>query len=264
MEERELQVKVSYSGPEGGEPLNKMRPECTFSLFDRHGGLSRPPFDSLNVGRRVGDSNETVAANRAAVKARTGCRAILSAKQVHGEKIYVHRSGKLVKDLEVDGYDALVTDRADVGLMIQHADCQAILIHDLEHHVIGAVHCGWRGSVANLPAKTIGVMERDFSADSGAMKAVISPSLGPCCAEFVNYRTELPEEFRSFMVAENHFDFWQISKWQLEQCGLSPANIVLPATCTSCSADYFSYRRACRERDGVTGRNCSVIAMKKG
>lgn len=234
--------------------------QCTFLLCDRSGGVSSPPYDSLNVGYSVGDHSEAVAANRAVVKERLGVGRLLSAKQVHGEKIYL-LTELTSQDLEVDGYDALVTDRAGIGLMIQHADCQAILLHDYKHHVIGAVHCGWRGSVVNLAAKTVAKMEQDFGADSRNMRAVVGPSLGPCCAEFVNHRKELPAEFCRFMVRENYFDFWQISKWQLEMCGLWPDNIALPTTCTSCSRDYFSYRRACRNGNGVTGRNCSVIAL---
>lgn len=236
---------------------------CTCSLFDRHGGVSIPPYDSLNIGHSVGDSGEAVEANRAAVKERAGVAALVSARQVHGDSIYLHKEEKADRDLEVEGYDALITDRTNVGLMIQHADCQAILLHDFRHHIIAAVHCGWRGSVVNLAAKTVAGMEEFFGAEPSCMKAVISPSLGPCCAEFVNHREELPAEFQRFMVDDNFFDFWKISKWQLEECGVLPENITLPATCTSCSADYFSYRRACREGNGVTGRNCSVIALKK-
>ena len=252
-----------FTGAQGG-PSRENCPQCTIALFDRFGGVSGAPFESLNVGKSVGDSEQNVAANREKVKARSGVKAILSAGQVHGENIYVHRGGEPETDLEVDGYDALITNETGIGLMIQHADCQAILIHDWQHQVIGAVHCGWRGSVANLAAKTVELMKREFGAESGCMKAVISPSLGPCCAEFVNYRTELPVPFRDFKVSENHFDFWKISKHQLEQCGLLPENIVLPTICTSCSTDYFSYRRACRESAGVTGRNCSVIALTEG
>ena len=170
-------------GAQGG-PSRENCPQCTIALFDRFGGVSGGPFESLNVGKSVGDSEQNVAANREKVKARSGVKAILSAGQVHGENIYVHRGGEPETDLEVDGYDALITN------------------------------------------------------------------------ETVPYR--------DFKGSENHCDFWKISKHQLEQCGLLPENIVLPTICTSCSTDYFSYRRACRESAGVTGRNCSVIALTEG
>mgnify|MGYP000017658723 CR=1 FL=1 len=233
---------------------------CRYGLFSRHGGVSAEPFGSLNVGRAVGDATASVARNRELVKAHMGADHLLSARQVHGENI-CHLEQPLTEDMEVDGCDALITNQRNVGLMIQHADCQAVLLYDPENGAIGAVHSGWRGSVANLIGKTVQAMTEAFTSDPAAMRAVISPSLGPCCAEFVNYRQELPEQFQHYMDEQLRFDFWQISRRQLLDQGLIDSAIILPTECTSCSADYFSYRRACRENNGVTGRNCSVIAL---
>jgi len=49
------------------------------------------------------------------------------------------------------------------------------------------------------------------------ISAAISPSLGPCCAEFINHRQELPASFLAFQTRANYFDFWQISRTQLHQ-----------------------------------------------
>jgi len=167
-------------------------------------------------------------------------------------------------DLEVDGVDALVTDLPEVGIMVQHADCQAVLLFDPLRRVIGAVHSGWRGSVQNILGKTVGLIVSRYHSRAEDLLAVISPSLGPCCSEFVNHRHELPPHFQRYRAGENHFDFWRISQEQLIAAGLRPASISVAGVCTSCSRDYFSYRRACREGDGVTGRNCSVVVLGKG
>ncbi len=66
------------------------------------------------------------------------------------------------------------------------------------------------------------------------------------------------------MVRDNYFDFWQISRYQLVNAGMSDERIRAAEICTCCSDDYFSYRRASRLTDGLTGRNCSVIALQKG
>lgn len=208
----------------------------------------------------VGDQPETVAANRHKVRQAMGAAALLSARQNHGEWIHVQTS-PLAADLEVSDCDALITNQRDIALIIQHADCQAILLYDPRHMVIAAVHSGWRGSVANLLAKTVQRLQIDFGTVPSDIQAVISPSLGPCCAEFVNYPEELPEDFTRFMVRPNYFDFWQISLMQLQQCGLVAESVQLPTVCTSCSADFFSYRRACRESGGITGRNCAAICL---
>lgn len=234
--------------------------QCRYGLFDRHGGVSNEPFASLNIGLAVGDRTWAVNANRQLVKEGMGVERLLSGRQVHGEAIYL-LDHALASDVEVEDYDALITNQPNVGLVIQHADCQAVLLFDPESQAIGAVHSGWRGSVVNLIGKTVQAMTRAFGTDPGNLRAVISPSLGPCCAEFVNYELELPVSFQEFMDERNRFNFWEISRHQLMDCGMKVRGITLPTICTSCSADYFSYRRACREGDSVTGRNCSVIAL---
>ncbi|SHO48195.1 peptidoglycan editing factor PgeF [Desulfopila aestuarii] len=234
--------------------------QCRYGLFDRHGGVSSGPFASLNIGLAVGDSIEAVEENRQLVKERMGVDWWLSGRQIHGEAVYVLEQAP-DSDLEVDGYDALITNQQNVGLVIQHADCQAVLLYDPVSQAIGAIHSGWRGSVVNLIGKTVQAMADVFGTDARNLRAVVSPSLGPCCAEFVNYELELPVSFQEFMDDNRRFNFWEISKRQLMDCGIREESITLPNICTSCSTDYFSYRRACREGDSVTGRNCSVIAL---
>ena len=147
--------------------------------------------------------------------------------------------------------------------MIQQADCQAVLLFDPVRNVAAAVHCGWRGSVANILEKVVYRMISGFGVSPEELLVAISPSLGPCCAEFVNYKKELPVAFRSFKVQEDYFDFWRISKHQLVSAGVIEENITVTGSCTCCSKDYFSYRRSSRISDGVTGRNCSVIVMDR-
>lgn len=240
--------------------LGTLGASCRYGLFSRHGGVSNGVYASLNFGLGAGDDDHAVHENRDIVKKRLGVDTLLLAKQVHDKKVYA-LDGPLLGDAQVDGYDSLITNREGVGLVIQNADCQAILFYDKEKQVIGAAHSGWRGSVANIAAETVAAMEAEYGTNPAHLQVVVSPSLGPCCAEFVNFRQELPAEFEKFMVADNHFDFWQITRHQLQECGVEPANIAITGVCTSCSDDYFSYRRACREGDGSTGRNCSVIVL---
>jgi YfiH family protein len=236
--------------------------QCQYGFFDRHGGVSSGLFASRNIGRNVGDQEEAVAANRKRVKEISDFSLLLSAKQVHGTEIFC-LTDPLSGDLEVGEADGLVTDLPGVGLMIQQADCQAVLLFDPVKEVIAAVHCGWRGSVQGILEHVVRIMMKNYGTAPGDLHAVISPSLGPCCAEFVNYRRELPQAFQQFMVGSNHFDFWRISRHQLVACGMAEGRIRTAAICTCCSDDYFSYRRAVRCSSGVTGRNCSVIALKK-
>ncbi|WP_163336215.1 peptidoglycan editing factor PgeF [Desulfopila sp. IMCC35008] len=233
---------------------------CRYGFFTRHGGVSSGIYESLNFGFDSGDEEHAVLENREIVKEKLGLDTLLLARQVHGKKVYTLDT-PLSGDTQVDGYDSLVTNRKGVGLVIQNADCQAILFYDPGKQVIGAAHSGWRGSVANIAAETVSTMEKEYGTNPADLKVVVSPSLGPCCAEFVNYPKEFPAEFQQFIVAENYFDFWQVTRHQVQECGVKRANILISGICTSCSGDYFSYRRACREGDGRTGRNCSVITL---
>jgi len=245
------------------EEMQPLRTSMFFHrFFNRHGGVSAQPFASLNVSFGTGDNANTIRQNRALIKKEMGIERLVSGTQVHGRRVYVD-SGAEPGDFEVDRADAFITNIPGTGLMIQQADCQGVLLSDEVHGAIGAVHSGWRGSVANIIGATVEQMAHRYGTDPAELRADISPSLGPCCAEFVNHRTELPDSFQRFQVRENYFDFWRISTDQLMKAGLSRDAIHLPETCTCCSPDYFSYRRAVRQSDGICGRQASVICIKR-
>lgn len=237
------------------QPWQFKKWSCFQHVSSRHSGVSPAPYDSLNLSFGVGDADENVRENRQRVKEALGIPVLASAKQVHGDAVWVI-DGVLNEDTELPGYDALVTNQPGVALMVQQADCQAVLLHDPVRQVVAAIHAGWRGSVANIIGKTLRIMTERFGTDPADLMAGISPSLGPCCAEFVNYRTELPVEFHSYEVSPSHFDFWAISRDQLVAAGVLSENIEIVRICTKCSPDYFSFRR-----ERVTGRFGSLIML---
>ena len=227
---------------------------------ERHGGSSGGPHSSYNLSYGVGDANESVTRNRAKLKEDYAIPILLSSRQIHGDSVFVLEE-TLHEDLEVDGYDALITNQPGVGLLIQQADCQAITLYDPAHQAIAAIHSGWQGSVLNIAAKTVGRLIAHFHSNPAQLEAYISPSLGPCCAEFVNHPLELPSSFLKYQETENHFNFWKISTMQLVEAGLQEGNIRTRGTCTVCSDAFFSYRRACKTGNGVTGRGGTVIML---
>ena len=90
--------------------------------------------------------------------------------------------------------------------------------------------------------------------------AALGPSLGPCCAEFRNYREEFPPEFRTYQVKPTYFDLWSLSRDQLLAAGLDPQKIDIAGICNRCRGEeFFSYRR-----DRLTGRQGAVIALTLG
>lgn len=230
-------------------------PAVSAATFSRHGGASEAPYHSRNVGLHVGDDQARVLQNRALIKKELGLARLVSAKQVHGESILIV-DWRPDADEEYGGYDSLMTNIPGLGLMIQQADCQAVMLYDPEHGAVANIHSGWRGSVANIIAKTVAAMTTAYGTKPASLFAAISPSLGPCCGEFVNYRKELPFVFHGYQVRPNHFDFWAISRDQLRSAGVRREQIEIAGRCTVCDGNYFSYRR-----DRVTGRFASVIGM---
>lgn len=228
-------------------------------MFCCSGGGSASPFTGLNLSFAVGDVPDRVRENRRQLKKWLGLEHLVSAGQVHGDQLVIVED--ISRDRELRGFDGLITSQPGVGLLIQQADCQAVLLHDPVRKVVAAVHSGWRGSRRNITGRAVGEMEQHYGVDPADLRAVISPSLGPCCAEFTNYRLELPQSFHPQQVKPCYFDFWAITRSQLTAAGLLEKNIETVGICTACSKDFFSYRRAVKSADGITGRNGSVIAL---
>ncbi len=230
-------------------------PSLIHAIFNRRGGASLPPYDSLNVSYWVEDDAAAVRQNRALIKRALALQTLVSARQVHGKEVLVVAE-EPAADFEAKGYDALITNRLGHGLMIQQADCQAVLIHDPVTPALGLAHVGWRGNVAGIVGATVRAMTTNYGSTPCHLKAAISPALGPCCGQFIGYRQQLPSWMHSHQVRPDFFDFPAITMQQLQEAGLSQANIFTAGICTRCSPDYFSYRRS-----GKTGRFATVAAL---
>jgi len=233
-------------------------PQLYHGITSREGGGSRPPFDSLNMAQHVGDSAKQVAANRQRVWSRFNSAKPVLLHQVHSRTVVVWDGVAQKENGQVSGEaDAVVTDRREWLLTILVADCQPVMLYDPVRSVIANIHSGWRGSIADIIGRTVAVMETHFGCNPAEIHAGIGPSLGPCCAEFVNFRKEIPESLWSYRVSDNHFDFWAISRDQLVRAGLRPEHVETGNICTCCRRDlFFSYRAAHR-----TGRIAAVIGM---
>jgi len=233
-------------------------PGLVHMVLGRNGGASRPPFDGSNVSLGVGDAPEAVAANRKRLRQMTGGIHIYT-RQNHGTTIRVIRQESLSAKAPIQTApqeaDALITDVPGVRLLIQTADCQAVMLTDPEARVAANVHCGWRGNVADIVGRTVACMVTDFGCRPQRMVAAIGPSLGPCCAEFVNYEREIPPSLWPFRFGRHHFDLWAISRHQLHRTGIARDHIHTAGICTRCNPHLFFSYRAARQ----TGRFAALI-----
>lgn len=234
--------------------------EIHHGVFTRMSGFSKGSFQGLNVSTTVGDDPDHTAGNRRAISGYFDGYELVFIRQVHGSDIVLlkknQKHGPSIHD-EKTG-DAMITNIPGKILVVQVADCQPVLLFDPGQKVVAAVHSGWRGSLLNIIGKTVLSMADHFDCDPEQIIAGIGPSLGPCCAEFIHYRKEIPECFWKYQKTENHFDFWELSLDQLQEAGVRENNIHISGLCTKCRHDlFFSYRK-----QPVTGRFAGAIGLK--
>lgn len=246
----------------------------THGFTTRQGGVSLPPYTSLNLALHVGDLPENVLANRAVACQALGIEPakLVAAVQVHGCRVQVVEEqhcgrGALEYSTAFSDTDALVTNLPGVPLSSYYADCVPILFYDPVTLSVGLAHAGWRGTVQRIAGETVAKMSEAFGCKSGDILAGIGPSIGPCCyqvdlpvqkalAANFTYWTELlepigPERWK--------LNLWKTNRRALIDAGLSPQNITIASLCTACNNDlFFSYRA----EQGKTGRMTSFIMIK--
>jgi polyphenol oxidase len=128
----------------------------------RSGGISKLPWESLNLGDHVGDVPDHVDANRATLQKAISAKAVFL-KQVHGVGI------EHLSHATLDGTvaDACVTTQRGLACTVMVADCLPVLLTNLEGTAVAAAHAGWRG-LAGIDAGgklgEKGVLEAVFSA----------------------------------------------------------------------------------------------------
>ncbi|MBW1788129.1 MAG: laccase domain-containing protein [Deltaproteobacteria bacterium] len=227
-------------------------------VFTRLGGGSGPPYDSLNTSYTVGDRPVCVDDNLIRIEKAIGAGPLLFLNQVHEDDFLVIGGERAPIPKTIRRADALMTDRPGFPLMIKLADCQSVILYDPVQGAVANVHCGWRGHVKNILAKTVDGMAAGFGCRASDIVAAVSPSLGgPCCAEFTTHEEIFPVHFKEHMVRKDYFDLWDLSRRQLIEAGVKDVNIHISGICTRCRTDLFFSHRA----EGLTGRFCTVAML---
>ncbi|MBU0514257.1 MAG: polyphenol oxidase family protein [Proteobacteria bacterium] len=231
-------------------------PELIHGVFTRAGGVSPPPYDSLNLALTGLERPENVARNQDLVRRTLDLDRLIWARQVHGARVTLVDNGRAPGGFEADG---LATRRTGVGLMVKLADCQGVILYDAEARAVGVIHCGWRGNVRNILGRAVGVMSETLGCDPARLLAGIGPSLGPCCAQFTNFDAEFGPAFAAYRVEPDRVDLWALSRDQLVAAGMRPDHIEIMGLCTRCRTDLFYSYRAAR---GLTGRFGAVAGLR--
>ena len=113
----------------------------------RQGGVSQPPFDTLNLAPGRDDDPAAVRENYRRFCGTLGvdpARTVLS-KQVHEATVRLCTeadAGKGLLSPRDYAADALITRDANLPLVVFSADCGILLLYDPIHRAVGAIHAG--------------------------------------------------------------------------------------------------------------------------
>lgn len=213
---------------------------------------------------------------------------LVTLRQIHSDIIHVITS----PPAETLAGDGLITNTPGITLGILTADCFPVLLADRKSKAVGAFHAGWRGTVARIVEKGLGLMRREFGTKPEDVYAAIGPGIQQCCYEVGEevkskfesqfaYSGDLFREVKdSDPVREKypllfmnmrapghgdlceklHLDLREANRRQLLSLGVSPSRIFASSECTACNAERFFSHRA---EKGKTGRMMSVIEIKE-
>jgi YfiH family protein len=234
-------------------------------------GVSRkdthlPYLGSLAL--HTGEEKKQIVANRNLLADTLGLEEewhFVVAHQTHSSHVVVIDAEKTQgwRELEsaIEETDAMVTNLKCVMLTVLTADCVPILLFDPIHEVIGVVHAGWRGTKANIVAKTVGVMQERFGSNVEEIVVGIAPAIGVCCYEVGEEVATHFEGYDGAIITKGekfHLDLPKINQTQLLEVGVKCEHIEMSGVCTACEVNtYFSYRK----EQGCSGRFMSVIGL---
>ncbi len=220
---------------------------CVF--FDREGGVSPKPFDSLNVSITVGDTLENVTKNMEIVKKQLNVNKIAILNQIHSDNIIEY-------DGTISDADGFFTTQKGVFLGIKFADCCPVVFMDIKKKIIASVHSGWRGAFLNISKKMLSLLY-----SFGSKNEDIIVTLGPhICKNCYEIKDDVASKFESrFVIKKDNKQFLSLSDAiisSLIEGGLKIKNINDMHICTYENKNFFSYRR-----DRLSGRNIGGIFL---
>lgn len=236
-------------------------------MSTRAGGVSRAPWDTLNVGDAVGDDPLAVAENRRRVASAIGVP-VVYLRQVHGARVVrIDAADALRVPIEAD---AAVTDAAGVACAVQVADCLPVLFAAPDGRAVGAAHAGWRGLAAGVVERTLDSVAALAGCARGEVVAWLGPCIGPgrfevgadvLCAFGVDpahgaSRRFVPRQ-RSDGACRWLCDLPGLVRDRLAEAGAGQVGGGRWCTVEQRSA-FFSYRR-----DGVTGRHVAAVWRRR-
>lgn len=222
----------------------------------RAGGVSQPPFESLNLGDHVGDDPLKVQQNRQRLTEQGGLPHFpVFLTQTHSTKVL-----RLPLESGADlNADAVYSQQANQVCLVMTADCLPVLFCSRNGQEIAAAHAGWRGLCDGMLEATVA----EFACDPSEIMAWLGPAIGPqafqvgqevidqfCAVDPNAHLAFVPDPQASGKFFGN---LYQIARQRLNKLGIF--EISGGDYCTYTEAEkFFSYRR-----DAQTGRMATLI-----
>lgn len=216
----------------------------------RLGGVSEPPFDSLNLGILTDDDDGAVLENRRRLASALGIdpAGVPIALQVHGAEIVRHGAPQSPSPFAEPGSplpeaDGHVVEIPGLTPLVFVADCLPVALHGPGG--LALLHCGWRPLAAGIVAKG--------AAAVGATEAAIGPGIGPCCYEVGDEVLAAFADLGEGIADGRMLDLPEVARRLLAAAGVT--EVQSAGLCTSCESGlFFSHRRD----GGRTGRQAGL------
>ena len=211
-----------------------------FGFSSRFGGVSKAPFDTLNLGFHTGDAAAAVAKNRELLKREIKAGSLVFMEQIHSDYVLEVTSENLSNFAKTaPKCDALFTRLLNVGLCVMVADCAPIIVSDEKQGIIAAIHAGRAGVCAKILSKCVLAMK----SEPKDLKIIIGAHIKGSCYEIGDMNLG---EFNAYKNG-GFFDITAALRAEINALGVK--NYEISEICSHCDKNYFSYRR-----DGKTGR----------
>ena len=211
-----------------------------FGFSSRFGGVSKAPFDTLNLGFHTGDEAAAVVKNRELLKREIKAGSLVFMEQIHSDYVLEVTSENLSDFAKTaPKCDALFTRLLNVGLCVMVADCAPIIVSDEKQGIIAVIHAGRAGVCAKILSKCVLKMK----SEPKDLKIIIGAHIKGSCYEIGDMNLG---EFNAYKNG-GFFDITAALRAEINALGAT--NYEISEICSHCDKNYFSYRR-----DGKTGR----------
>ncbi len=239
----------------------------TLAFTERSGGVSKPPYSSLNLGDHVGDNLDDVLENRRRVLKSLNIEhledRLLVPKQTHSDVVVVvdDNSAYTIESIRKKistGCDAIVVGVCDVPVMLCYADCVPVIL--VAPSGFAVIHSGWRGTIARISAKALDELCRVCHCAPEDVVAYIGPHIRS--AEY-EVSQDLMDSFTSSFGPEVEDGSCRLNlskaiKIALIEKGMDEEDILdcEISTLQECER-FFSYRA----EEGLCGRHGAVACL---